>query len=183
MSKIPAIRKSGLCLIILAPLIGYAPYLAAATPAKTLCFQKGEPLLGGWSTVFRLNAPQLTGIKRNQILAVHALEQGSQATFPVNSYSNELSGTATYTRVNGGLGSGDEIQISLSGSSYGTPSYGDTANSGLYTASYSFRLHRKSLDGRIIGTKQYTPAHDPSAATVSYIDDTLTLLPNCPDGL
>ncbi|TAN47329.1 MAG: hypothetical protein EPN21_17800 [Methylococcaceae bacterium] len=182
MSKTTAIHQSGLCLLTLVLLIGYAPH-AAATPLQTLCFQKGAPLLGGWSTIFRLQVPPLAEIKRNQIVAVHALEQGSQPTFPVNSYSNELTGTATYTLVNGGLGNGYEIQISLLGASYGTPNYGDTANKGLYNASYSLRLHKKSLNGRIIGTKQYTPASDPSATKVSYIDDTLTLLPECPAGL
>lgn len=165
----------------------FVPFAGAVTPTnrflheEAFCFQQGKPLPGGWNVTYKLSGSPLSAGNKNQIVGVHALERGVQVTSQVNSYSNQLVGTATLTNAN--AGPGETIQIALVGTSFGTNGGVDT---GLWTFSYSLQLNKTSLNGRILGIKQFAAIANgaPTATPVtSYVDDTLTLMDACPSGL
>lgn len=167
----------------------FTPVAEAATPAsrflqeEAFCFQQGTPLPGGWNVYYKLSASPLSGGGKNQIVGVHALERGTQVTNQVNSYLNQLVGTATLSASNTGVSGGDVIHVSLVGTSFGT---NEGANTGLWNISLNLQLNKSSLNGRILGIKQFTPIANGTATAAPvflYVDETITLMDSCPNGL
>jgi hypothetical protein len=151
----------------------------------TICLQQGKPMPGGWSIVYKLHASPLASGKKVPLIAVNAVERGTQVTSVVNTYFSELSGTATLAQANNSLDEGEEIQLSLQGTSYGSTGVGDTANTGIYVATYALRLDKRTLDGSIVGYKQFVPVGDTADISTAPTkrDDSLSLLSACPGDL
>lgn len=151
----------------------------------TVCLQQGQPKPGGWNIVYKLHAVPLASGKHAPLIAVNAVERGTQVSSVVNTYFSELSGTATVAAANNSLDEGEEIQLALQGTSYGSTGVGDTANTGVYVATYALRLDKKTLDGSIVGYKQFVPVGGTAdgSATLTTRDDSLSLLSACPGDL
>jgi hypothetical protein len=123
--------------------------------ADTRCFQIGDVIPGGWDRTLKIKMQQALSDKPGQIVHVDALELGFKATNPPIQYANQLTGSATIAPPNDQLPGGDQLQISLVGTSYGNRE--DISKNGVFSFDYALRLDPKTLAGPITGYQIFTP--------------------------
>ncbi|MDD5412606.1 MAG: hypothetical protein PHF31_14540, partial [Methylobacter sp.] len=91
----------------------------------------------------------------NKIAHVDALMHGVQVTSTIRSFFDEVTGAATIAPPNDQLPGPQQLQIGLTGTSYGTDV--DTTNPGVWTLDYAVTLSTSDLTGRITGITVFNP--------------------------
>jgi hypothetical protein len=108
---------------------------------------------------FKLAVAKARGNQSNKIVHIDALERGLQsANPPFPGYFNQLSGSATVAEPNDGLAGGMQMQIGLTGTSFGNN--GDTARTGIWVIDYAIVLDPQTLNGTITGIKRFSPVQN-----------------------
>jgi len=121
----------------------------------TFCFAQGVSLPGGKVKTVKMVVRKSAGGAPNKVAHVDALMHGWQATFPIRSFFDEVTGAATIAPPNDLLPGELQLQIGLTGTSYGTD--GDTAKPGVWTVDYAVTLSTTDLTGRITGVTVFNP--------------------------
>lgn len=143
----------------------------------TFCFSQGESIPGGKIKTIKMVVSKAVGGFPNEIAHVDALMHGWQATFPVRSFFDEVTGVATIAPPNDLLPGELQVQIALTGTSYGTD--GNTSKPGVWTVDYAATLDTTDLSGRITGLTVFNPIKNGilGASAVYAVDDALKPIP------
>ena len=177
-----SIASTGMAVAVL-PTGASAHNATQSMNAGVYCFRIGEPIPGGWTTTLKMVVSRVgnpgIGYFRNaapiNIAHVDAVEHGTQATYPPNTYVTPLTGAAT---IAPGQVSGDnQIQVSLNGSDFGVKQVGGAT--GIWITSHAITLNLPDLTGHDTAFKTFTPidAGQPGESERSAIDETLTPIP------
>lgn len=121
----------------------------------TFCFSQGESIPGGKVKTIKMVVSKAVGGPPNEVAHVDALMHGWQATFPIRSFFDEVTGAATIAPPNDLLPGELQLQIGLTGTSYGTD--GDTAKPGVWTLDHAVTLNTTDLSGHITGVNVFNP--------------------------
>ena len=140
----------------------------------TFCFAQGESIPGGKIKTIKMVVQKATGGAPNEVAHVDALMHGWQATLPIRSYFDEITGAATIAPPNDLLPGELQFQIALTGTSYGTD--GDITKPGVWTVDYAVTLSAADLTGHITGVIVFNPMQKGTLGkSVKYAtDETLT---------
>ncbi|WAK03825.1 hypothetical protein [Methylobacter sp. YRD-M1] len=158
MNKLPHILSS---VVLIAAMSSPAAQAGSNDTAKhfmqggTFCFSQGESIPGGKIKTIKMVVSKAVGGSPNKVAHVDALMFGWQATFPVRSFFDEVTGAATIAPPNDLLPGELQVQIALTGTSYGTD--GDTSKPGVWTVDYAATLSTTDLSGRITGVTVFNP--------------------------
>ncbi|MFZ2313007.1 MAG: hypothetical protein WAV82_10355 [Methylobacter sp.] len=125
----------------------------------TFCFAQGEQLLGGKRKTVKMVVLNAAGGAPNKIAHVDALMHGVQKVdSTTRSFFDEVTGAATIAPPNDQLPGPQQLQIGLTGTSYGTD--GDITNLGVWTLDYAVTLSTSDLTGRITGVTVFNPVQN-----------------------
>jgi hypothetical protein len=124
----------------------------------TFCFAQGERLLGGKRKTVKMVVLNAAGGAPNKIAHVDALMHGVQKVdSTTRSFFDEVTGAATIAQPNDQLPGPQQLQIALTGTSYGTDFDVDPTKPGVWTLDYAVTLSTTDLTGRITGITVFNP--------------------------
>lgn len=154
----PLLALTLLLLGLQTPVSMAAPTAKAFLNGGTFCFKVGEPIPGGWDTRIKLISQHARGSAPSVVSVVSGRYTGFKATYPPQSYTSELVGSATIATPNDAIQAPSELAIGLSSSDYGSDA--SSPNSGIWTGQYVLNLNTGDLKGQLTAKKHFTPIVD-----------------------
>lgn len=150
--------------------------------AGSKCFQVGQSVPGAMNKVIKLHTNKALTDRRGDLVQVNALERGFKATNPPETFTTELSGTATFIKEGTPSSILNKTQIHLGGGHFGT----DDGQEGLWSENLSLSLDRQSqgkiAGGIFVGFTVFDPLVAVSGATPTRFTDNTSLTPiSCDD--
>lgn len=141
----------------------FSPSVAAKTvfSTKPHCFRMGQFVAGGWNGNLKIQLQRALTDHAGAAVGVVANIHGFKSVTPPMDYYQPLVGSAGY------VGPGDSelisngVQITLSGTSFGTDTTDAGEVEGTWTRNNVLMLapetKGRALDGRLLGTKAFAP--------------------------
>lgn len=172
--------------IISSPLAQASPKYAAKRfmNGGTFCFAQGEQLPGEKIKTVKMVVRHQKGGAPNQVAHVDALMYGAEkvtekSVTVIRSYFDEVSGAATIAPPNDLITGLQQLQIGLTGTSYGTNIADPSKKSGVWRDDYAVTLSTTALTGRIYGIAIFNTVENGTLGeTFTYaINDALTPIP------
>lgn len=176
MNKLPHILSTAMLVAAISSPAAEANSSATAKhfmQGGTFCFSQGESIAGGKIKTIKMVVSKAAGGSLNEVAHIDALMFGWQATFPIRSFFDEVTGAATIAPPNDLLPGDQQVQVALTGTSYGTD--GDTSKPGVWTVNYAATLDTTDLRGRITGVTVFNPIKNGKLGTSAKyaVDDAL----------
>lgn len=154
---------------------GYAE-AGVSLSGKDHCYTIDGNPPGAWSQTFRIKVGNPVFDRAGSVVKVTGVEQGFKAVYPPLTYYNGLAGAAFYLPPSDQeTGAAGQVEISLTGESYGTSDATSSGVHGLFSLEYVMLLDQSRGpglgSGKIILSKTFKaldPGHAKEPAETSY---------------
>lgn len=112
--------------------------------SKVQCYRINDGAAGGWTKTLKINPQKRLTEKYGVVVGVIGLEHAVNTS---ESYYNQLTGAASFIPDAPATPLSGTVQISLTGTSYGTDTGSSGGVQGLWTANYAFSPTTMTLNG------------------------------------